>query len=568
MDNLNNEKNLPLGGRRVDASDRTTDCPVQPPLAESTDRLRVERYAPGRKPEWNAFLLKGKNGTFLFQRDYMDYHADRFEDYSLMIYQGEDLCAMLPANLESLHRVVSHGGLTFGGFIVERSASLVEILDFFHAALKYLREHDILFLEYRRIPSFYHTLPSEELDYALFLLLAKLIRRDCALVVNQQDSLTFRKGRKSEISKAKRFGVTIQEECDYAAFWNQVLIPRLMAKYGVNPVHSLEEITLLAGRFPENIRQFNAYHEGQIVAGATIYETPTVAHCQYLGVTEPGQKVGALDLLCGWLIRERYAHKKFFDFGTCNEQKGRVLNHGMLAWKEAFGGRTCVHSFYELQCANYTLLEDILSSAGRPELSSKPINMPDLPKSISKFIHEKALVGPRAVVGERTRVWAFVNIADGAVVGADCNLCNYTFLEGAVRLGNNVTVKCGVHLWDGVVVEDDVFIGPSAVFTNNFLPRSGQRHDKYQTTLLKQGCSIGANATLLPVTVGSWSMVAAGSIVTHDVPAHALVQGSPARLVGWVCRCGEKLDFKSTEAHCICGRTFRQNSETSIQEYK
>ena len=359
MNSLNNQENLLPDGNKVHLSAETTNRPAMPPLAEPPDRFRVERYTLERKAEWNAFLLKGKNTTFFFQRDYMDYHADRFEDYSLMIYCGEELCAMLPANLETPQRVVSHGGLTFGGFIVERSASLVEILELFQAALKYLHEHGILFLEHRRIPPFYNTLPSEELDYAIFLLDAKLIRRDCALVINQQDPLPFRKGRKSEISKAKRFGVTVQEERDYAVFWNQVLIPRLMARYGVKPVHTLEQITLLAERFPENIRQFNAYHEGQVVAGATIYETPTVAHCQYLGVTEQGQKVGALDFLCGWLIRERYAQKKFFDFGICNELQGRAINHGMMDWKEAFGGLTYCHNFYEITCSRHARLETV-----------------------------------------------------------------------------------------------------------------------------------------------------------------------------------------------------------------
>jgi hypothetical protein len=181
------------------------------------------------------------------------------------------------------------------------------------------------------------------------------------MVINQRDSLSFRKGRKSEISKGKRFGITIQEERDYAPFWNQVLIPRLAERFKAKPVHSLEEITLLASRFPENIRQFSAYHGGHIVAGAIIYETPTVAHCQYLAITEQGQKTGALDYLCGWFIHDRYQDKHYFDFGICNEQQGKNVNYGMLDWKEGFGARTCCHDFYEITCANFVKLAPLIT---------------------------------------------------------------------------------------------------------------------------------------------------------------------------------------------------------------
>ena len=158
--------------------------------------------------------------------------------------------------------------------------------------------------------------------------------------------------------------------------------------------------------------------------------------------------------------------------------------------------------------------------------------------------HPAALVDTEAEVGVGTRVWAFAHVCAGAVIGHDCNLCDHTFFERGVRLGNRVTIKCGVHLWDGVTLEDDVFVGPGVAFTNDLRPRSGNKHFKLAKTTLRQGCSIGANATLLPVTIGRWALVAAGAVVTRDVPEFALVRGNPARLVGWVCRCGEKLNFK------------------------
>ncbi len=147
------------------------------------------------------------------------------------------------------------------------------------------------------------------------------------------------------------------------------------------------------------------------------------------------------------------------------------------------------------------------------------------------FQHEKAIV-ETPNVGDRTRVWAFAHILPKAVVGADCNICDHVFIENDVVLGNRVTVKCGVQLWDGIRLEDDVFVGPNATFTNDPMPRSRNHLPKYPETFVRQGASIGANATILPgITVGRHALVGAGSVVTHSVPPYAVVVGNPARIV-------------------------------------
>jgi len=177
----------------------------------------------------------------------------------------------------------------------------------------------------------------------------------------------------------------------------------------------------------------------------------------------------------------------------------------------------------------------------------------------SARLHAHALVEPGARVGARTRVWAFAHVAAGARVGADCNLCDHTFFEDGVVIGDRVTVKSGVPLWRGLTVEDDVFIGPGAAFANDRRPRSRRPPPAWETTRLRRGCSIGANATLLPgVEVGAFAMVGAGAVVCQDVAPHAVVRGSPARRAGWACRCGGPLKDAQRIAHCPdCGAAWR-----------
>lgn len=147
------------------------------------------------------------------------------------------------------------------------------------------------------------------------------------------------------------------------------------------------------------------------------------------------------------------------------------------------------------------------------------------------FIHGKAIVENGATIGEGSRIWAFAHILSGAVIGMECNICDHTFIENKVTLGNRVTVKCGVYIWDRVTIEDDVFIGPCVAFSNDKFPRSKQYPDSFASTHVCKGASIGANATILPVTIGEYAMVGAGAVVTKDVPPYAVVAGNPAKII-------------------------------------
>jgi hypothetical protein len=341
-------------------------------MCDTREAYAVEGYSPERKAMWDAFLATAKNATFLFRRDYMDYHSDRFKDHSLMVFCENRPAALLPANLAAGDRVISHEGLTYGGLVVPRDARLGEVLASFHALLRYLHEQGIPKLLYKRCPHFYNTLPDDEVAYALFILEARLCRRDCALVVNLADRLALSTRRKREIKKAARAEVKVARDSSFAPFWERVLVPRLASRFGVKPVHTLDEITLLGSRFPENIKQYSAYRGEEIVAGATVYETERVAHSQYIAVSDRGQEVGALDALFAWLMDECYKDKSFFSFGICNENQGRSLNHGLLDWKEGFGGRSFAHDFYELDTGSYVKLEPVLA---RRDASAPPISL-------------------------------------------------------------------------------------------------------------------------------------------------------------------------------------------------
>ncbi len=154
---------------------------------------------------------------------------------------------------------------------------------------------------------------------------------------------------------------------------------------------------------------------------------------------------------------------------------------------------------------------------------------------VTELIHPSAIVEEGATIGANTRICAFVHVYPGAVIGADCDICDHTFIENDVRIGNRCTIKCGVQLWDGISLDDDVFVGPNAAFTNDKFPRSKSRPDSCAKTCLKRGVSVGANATILPgLCLGEKAVVGAGAVVTHNVPPNAIVVGNPARIVGYV----------------------------------
>jgi hypothetical protein len=312
---------------------------------------------------WNEFMKAGKNKTFFFDRGFMDYHQDRFQDFSLLLSDQKDsLVALVPANISTTlpNTAISHEGLTYGGLIVKKDIKLKTVIEAFYHLLKYFHENEIKYFHLKQFPAFYNNHPTDEVEYVMFLLEAHLFRRDVALVIDQSNKINYSGNIRRESDKAEKAGALIKEDDDMAAFWENILIPNLAERFGVKPVHSLAEIVLLKKKFPQNIRQFNIFLNEHIVAGSTLFIENGVVHCQYISSNEKGRKTGALNYLFCHLIDTVFAECRYFDFGIVNEDDGKKINEGMLFWKESFGGRAMKHDFYTIDTGSYIKLEKYL----------------------------------------------------------------------------------------------------------------------------------------------------------------------------------------------------------------
>ncbi len=307
--------------------------------------LHIKRYTQEAKGDWNLLVKNSKNGTFLFDRDYMDYHNDRFQDHSVLIYQNEKLIALFPANVNE-NQIQSHGGLSYGGLVYTTKLRVKDIIRIFDVVLSYYKEQGIQLMYYKAIPSIYHKYPASEDLYALFAKNAELYRRDISSTIEIQNKLKLSKGRKWLLARAKKENIEVSESMEFEQFFDEYNI-HLNEKYGLHAVHTAEEIKLLQSRFPNNIKLFIASKDNQFLGGAILYITHQVVHTQYIHFTFEGKEMGAFDLLMNYLL-EVFKDKRYFDFGISTEKQGRFLNEGLISFKESFGARATVCDFYKL----------------------------------------------------------------------------------------------------------------------------------------------------------------------------------------------------------------------------
>lgn len=316
--------------------------------------MRVFRYQESQKEEWNFFVKSSRNATFLFERDFMDYHKDRFIDCSLFVLSEKGkLLGLFPATIDTAKKhVVSHGGLTYGGLLLRHDVGTSQVMEMLVAIVSFYQEMKMSFLYIKPIPHIYHLCPAEEELYALFRIGAQLSARGVSSTVDLGVPLTFSTLRKRKYKAAQSSDLKINIKGDILIFW-ELLTETLNKTHGVAPVHSYEEISRLAESFPEEIQCVTVTDfENKIIAGTLLFLTPRVVHAQYIAASGRGKELGALDFLFINLLSSfqyRYQHDltpRYFDFGISTENKGHYLNEGLIFQKEGFGAHATLYDEY------------------------------------------------------------------------------------------------------------------------------------------------------------------------------------------------------------------------------
>jgi hypothetical protein len=312
--------------------------------------FEIAPYAADRQKEWDEVVDASCNGTFLHRRNFMEYHAERFTDASLIVRDDTGKAvAVFPAN-RSGSGIVSHAGLTYGGLLYSQRLRQAACLEVLEAVLAHYRELAATDLVYKPVPGVFRRTAGEEDLYAVSRCGGRLVRRDVSTVVDLQSEYRFTKGRTWAANKGRKAGIQLARREDPAQF-HQLLTEALL-RHGASAVHSVEELRLLMARFPEEIALFEARKEDQLLAGAVVFDTGATVHTQYLASSAQGREQGALDFLIAELIRTTYRERHYFSFGISTEQGGMVLNEGLVAQKEGFGGHSRCHDWYQVDLSS------------------------------------------------------------------------------------------------------------------------------------------------------------------------------------------------------------------------
>ncbi len=314
----------------------------------------IQRYNRDDRNAWDSFVRGSRNGVFLFERDYLEYHAERFQDASLIVRDHADgrILAVLPANWrehEGKAQIESHGGLTFGGLVMHPKVGGDKVLNIFQSLLEWLKVQGVSRLVYRPTPHIYHTLPSEDDLYALQRSGARLIGAQLSSTIDLLRPVPDSKHRRQAQATARKAGVEVSA-CGWEGFW-ELLTHTLQRRHGVMPVHSLSEIQYLAARF-EQIEVLGARtgsgRDSALLAGAVLYHYRGVTHTQYLAASEDGYRKAALSAVIEQaIVKARERGQRWFSFGASTYDGGRKLNAGLLQHKEMFGARSTILQIYE-----------------------------------------------------------------------------------------------------------------------------------------------------------------------------------------------------------------------------
>lgn len=323
------------------------------------ENYKVKIYQEEYYTLWNNFVAESKNATFLFHRDFMEYHKDRFQDYSLLIFDEKDtLQAVFPANIKE-NQLYSHQGLTYGGLVLQSKTYFHTTLEILKSLLSFLNQNNIETLFYKEIPSFYTQFYNDEVNYLLFQIKAELVKREMNTVIDLKKTSIINKDRQLNIKKSLKKDYIIKKSNEPKLFWDEILTPLLEQKHFTKPTHNFQEIELLMLKFPDNIFLYEIWNEVEILAGTLLFVNKNVIHTQYIAKKTDRDNY-ALDYLFNELIFKKFKDYKVFDFGISNEYFGSKVNEGLIYWKESFGGRSICQDFYKIETRNFVLLDDIL----------------------------------------------------------------------------------------------------------------------------------------------------------------------------------------------------------------
>lgn len=318
--------------------------------------IYIQRYSASQKESWDNFVTTSQTHSILFYRDFMEYHSNRFQDYSLMIYLKKKLIAIFPANINQEGVLHSHQGLSYGG-IQFNSLTLFETrLKVYHEVFLFLFKNGVSTVHVKSIPRCYSADSSNDLIFQW--LKGICFRTDIYSCIPKAHYKNPNRNRMRHINNALTLDIEIRKTDAYSNFWNQILIPNLQKRFGVSPVHTVEEIERLAAQLQNQICFYGAYQKDVLRAGIVLFIHRDVVHAQYSAGDE-NRDDGSLDLLLDFVIK-KYNPKKVFSFGTSSEEAGSRLNKGLLYWKESFRVRNDVQTFYSFETKNVTFLENRL----------------------------------------------------------------------------------------------------------------------------------------------------------------------------------------------------------------
>lgn len=306
--------------------------------------IDIRQYSADKVEEWDQTINNSKNGTFLLLRRYMDYHADRFTDHSLMFYNKNRCIAVLPANTKE-DVLYSHQGLTYGGLIMTEECTTAVVMEIFRIMNEHLIQIGVKRVIYKPIPYIYTSIPSEEDLYALFRLGATIHSRSISSTIDYNKSFKWSELRRRQLNKAHKNGIKVHKTQNISKFW-EILTDNLIKRHNTHPVHTEEEMTMLIDRFPENIELYEALNcNGDVVGGILAYKSTQVLHTQYISASEEGRQLGAIEAIIEVILKEK--EFKYLDFGISTENGGQYLNEGLISQKEGFSGRGICYDTYE-----------------------------------------------------------------------------------------------------------------------------------------------------------------------------------------------------------------------------